>query len=109
MAAGSATPRAATMPGVMLAPSEFETTGRSVWRAAPSSRVVVVLPLVALTITTSRWAVSWRSRSWSTSRAARPPMTLPDPKFTSLEAPETARPVATARRARGGRPVVGEG
>ena len=38
-------------------PSELETTGRWCDRAAPSRRVVVVLPLVALTITTSRPAV----------------------------------------------------
>ena len=76
----SAGPSAATIPGVMFAPREFDTTGRADPRAAQRSFVVVVFPFVALTRATSRSAVRVRSSFGSTASAARPPMTLPDPK-----------------------------
>ena len=56
---------AEVMPAGMLAPSALETTGPLARSASASSRVVVVLPLVADTSTTSRCRASLASRSGS--------------------------------------------
>ena len=97
------------MPAVMLAPIEFDTTARSPASAAAMSRVVVVLPLVALTITTSRPAVRSRNSCGFTTNAARPPMTLPEPRCTAFEEAATSRPTPTASRDRIGNDVLRDG
>lgn len=92
---------AEVMPAGMLAPSALETTGPAALRASASSRVVVVLPLVAETSTTSRWVASAASRSGSSLRATRPPITDPLPRPAARDTAAAALPAVTASLARG--------
>ena len=95
--------RAATWPAGMLAPVVLETTVRPApSRAAASSRVVVVLPLVPVTTATRRPRPSSVRRPGSTARPARPPITVPLPRPRRRDVPLTAATAATAARARAG-------
>ena len=90
-----------------LAPAELVLTGPRVDRAAASSRVVVVLPLVPETAT-DWWPAAMSSRArWSMARVTRPPMTEPSPAPTQREASAMARPAMAATRVRRGRSTVG--
>ena len=89
------------MPAGMLAPSALETTGPAARSASAISRVVVVLPLVADTRTTSRCCASRASRSGSSLSATWPPITDPLPRPAARDTAAAALPAVTASLARG--------
>jgi hypothetical protein len=86
----------------MFAPSAFEATGPFARNASATSRVVVVLPLVAETSTHARPAASRRSSSGSSRSAIRPPTTAPEPRPAARETAPVSLPATTATLARGG-------
>ncbi len=92
---------AEVMPAGMLAPSALETTGPAARSASAISRVVVVLPLVAETRTTSRCCASRARRSGSSLRATLPPITDPLPRPAARDTAAAAFPAVTASLARG--------
>src|SRR5271166_3491753 len=69
-------------------------------RAAASSLVVVVLPLVPVTSATRRPAARVASSPGSTSRPARPPATVPLPRPKDRDRRLTTVTAATAAEAR---------
>ncbi len=92
--------RAEVMPAGMLAPRALETTSPPARRASATSRVVVVLPLVAEIRTTSRCPASRDSSSGSNFRATRPPITDPLPRPAARDTAAAALPAVTASLAR---------
>ncbi len=93
---------AAVMPAGMFAPSALETTGPAARSASAISRVVVVLPLVALTRTTSRCSARVFSRSGSSLSATLPPITDPLPRPAFWDSAAAILPAVTAIFARAG-------
>jgi hypothetical protein len=89
------------MPAGMFAPSAFDTTGPAARRASAISRVVVVLPFVAETSTTSRCCASRPSSSGSSLSATLPPITDPLPRPAARDTAAAALPAVTASLARG--------
>src|SRR5579884_1370819 len=100
MAPGPARARAVTRPGGRLAPPRLVTNGPAVSRAAASSLVVVVLPLVPLT-RPAGWPLPSEARApGSRARLTRPPITEPSPAPTDRDSAATPAPARLASRVR---------
>src|SRR4051794_379001 len=91
----------------MFAPNALVATSPSPLIAEAISRVVVVLPFVALSRTRLRSEASRVSSSGSSLSPILPPMTDPSPRPASRDILDAVRPSATASCDRSGRSLIG--